>query len=307
MKVNFITKVSLTLCIIILYHTQSKAYKNTSNFTTYTTTKYSKVYVNPILSPPTIVSLSANNAEKGEIITITGSNFIDDSNTKVVVGNIEVVPTSITSNSISFVVPSAPVNTNIKVRCGNLTSNQKNFTVNQYTAGSLSLTYDPTSFSPYTYKIVATPGSGYNNGSQMEVADFDLDGNQDFLIRKGTTPEGLQILFNDGSGSAANYTNALVNFGTYNVFHYNVTDLDNDGDPDIVASGSNNIVYILSNDGSGNFTTQQISLAGTNGHLIEFTDYDLDGDYDIVCTSNIPATNTGNNIVAQIINNNSGT
>lgn len=128
----------------------------------------------------------------------------------------------------------------------------------------------------------------------LEVAfpiflDADNDGDPDALIA-GRIDFGMgftQLYLNDGTGNfdAANNTD----FVTLSTDAVNAADVDNDGDIDLLMSGTTDnlivrtILYL--NDGSGRFTElPSANLQNTFSGKSSITDMDNDGDMDIVIT-----------------------
>jgi hypothetical protein len=146
--------------------------------------------------------------------------------------------------------------------------------------------------------------------SSLKFIDVENDGDLDAIIA-GELPNGNSstvLYINDGAG---NYSvdNASV-FEQIKADDIDIADTDNDGDFDILMSGSsdnfaaNTLLYI--NDGNGQFTalsstSLQQTFAGSN----EIADLDNDGDQDIIIIGsqdgglpnifNIVYENIGNN------------
>ncbi|MEM0991571.1 MAG: T9SS type A sorting domain-containing protein [Bacteroidota bacterium] len=133
--------------------------------------------------------------------------------------------------------------------------------------------------------------------SALAFADVDQDGDQDLLLTgQNIFGEFISRLYtNDGTG---NFTNSTASFlGARNgttVF----SDVDNDGDQDVLIAGWDNDfiprtrLYI--NDGTGNFTVRSdISLANIVLGAAVFFDMDNDGDSDLLLSGS-SATNTNN-------------
>ncbi|WP_462280173.1 MBG domain-containing protein [Salinivirga cyanobacteriivorans] len=124
-------------------------------------------------------------------------------------------------------------------------------------------------------------------GNTVAWGDFDNDSYKDIAISK---PNSSILIYknNNGEGFTLKKT---ISFSTYpqNFSSFEWADYDNDGDIDLLTSGSENgtcKTYIIENDGNANF--QKISipeLSNLSGILnIQWLDYDNDGDFD-VCVS----------------------
>lgn len=142
-------------------------------------------------------------------------------------------------------------------------------------------------------------------------ADVENDGDQDLIV-SGEQENGISAVFlylNDGQGNFSLSQNS--GFEPFNANDVDASDVDNDGDMDVLMSGSTDMFEIRTmlylNNGSGQFselenTGIQNTFAGTNA----FGDLDNDGDQDIVVLGsqaggipniyNIVYENQGNNL-----------
>jgi hypothetical protein len=132
-----------------------------------------------------------------------------------------------------------------------------------------------------------------HNGSCVEAADYDGDGDMDLFIGSRSIPGayGLSprqyILENDGQGRFIDITDArakdLKNIGM--VTGASWLDYDKDGDPDLAVSGEWMKVCLFRND-NGLFTnvTSVAGLDATSGwwYCLESADVDNDGDPDLI-------------------------
>jgi hypothetical protein len=132
-----------------------------------------------------------------------------------------------------------------------------------------------------------------HNGSCVEAADYDGDGDMDLFIGSRSIPGayGLSprqyILENDGQGRFIDITVAraknLKNIGMVTGAAW--LDYDKDGDPDLAVSGEWMKVSLFRND-NGLFTdvTSVAGLDSTSGwwYCLESADVDNDGDPDLI-------------------------
>jgi hypothetical protein len=131
-------------------------------------------------------------------------------------------------------------------------------------------------------------GQGINyNGipiSAPQLADFDGDGDLDMIAYLSGSPYSLILFINDGTG---HFDGGTAIPGTDDAT-YNIGDVDNDGDIDIVcAQLFSNHTYgkIFLNDGHGNFTMMDgsfISGFANSYPLVTVVDIDKDGRNDII-------------------------
>lgn len=123
---------------------------------------------------------------------------------------------------------------------------------------------------------------------QASWADFDLDGDLDFVLTGTESPEGpyasVAMLYrNDGSGSFAPLDVGLTGV------HSGITrwtDFDNDGDSDLLLLGRTSegihSVKLYRNDGGDSFTEISTPFAQLAFGDAAWADYDNDGDFDVV-------------------------
>lgn len=137
--------------------------------------------------------------------------------------------------------------------------------------------------------------------------DYDLDGDRDLMI-SGEDNSGISLTTlyaNDGSGLFTIINNA--NFPGKNTGDIGVADTDNDGDPDIILTGSsgspldNTDFYTNNGDGSFSLNTTNDFPSDLILGNVEFADFDNDGDKDLILTGFINAS--GSQFVGQIFQN----
>jgi len=124
------------------------------------------------------------------------------------------------------------------------------------------------------------------SGGSCAWGDYDNDGDLDILL-SGYNGFGKysKIYRNEGSDTFIEQTSILLT----GVYSSSVAwgDYDNDGDLDIILTGSNGsteISKIYKNEGNNTFTETNISLTGIYDGSVAWGDYDNDGDLDILLT-----------------------
>jgi hypothetical protein len=128
--------------------------------------------------------------------------------------------------------------------------------------------------------------------SSIAFSDIDNDGDEDVLISGYSNGSISELYTNDGLGNFGLVTNTpFTNVGTGGSIAF--SDVDNDGDEDVLISGeygySNGVCYVISelytNDGLGNFSlVTGTPFTGAFDGSIAFSDIDNDGDEDILIT-----------------------
>ena len=119
------------------------------------------------------------------------------------------------------------------------------------------------------------------------VGDYDKDGDLDIFIAGSV--DNNKLLQNDGTGK---FTDVALSAGVSGnsaakVYGAEFTDIDSDGDLDIITTGVNNTTIYL-NDGDGTFSDATTASGVSNavqGRDIAVADIDKDGDNDLVVIS----------------------
>ena len=119
----------------------------------------------------------------------------------------------------------------------------------------------------------------------MAVADFDEDGNLDFVLTQYQT-HNSELYLGDGD---LNFARSILNdVSTYNCVGADSADFDNDGHADFVSVPwyGENEIYINLGDGTGAFATVTLTAYnGTSYWGASTADFDGDGIADLVCTA----------------------
>ena len=160
-------------------------------------------------------------------------------------------------------------------------------------------------------EVIGTPFIGVRNGS-VAFSDIDNDGDEDLLI----TGDTLYSISSNGYARSVFYTNdGLGNFTEmpgipfYGAFAGSIafSDIDNDGDEDLLISGDINAMnnytppfsstslkftQLYTNDGLGNFSSFTAPFNNWNSNGISlldivFSDIDNDGDEDLLLNNNM--------------------
>lgn len=158
--------------------------------------------------------------------------------------------------------------------------------------------------------IQTTPMTDARNGS-LALGDIDGDGDPDLLIlgRDGGTLNTI-LYENDGNGNFTEKTGTSfigLQFG-----HADFADVDNDGDLDLLYTGSNfspeYLALLYLNDGNGNFTLESNTpFQGSSEGEFVFEDIDGDGDLDLLMTGFKQVNFNPEGFVALYTNDGSGT
>ncbi|MBI4847458.1 MAG: PKD domain-containing protein [Nitrospirae bacterium] len=132
---------------------------------------------------------------------------------------------------------------------------------------------------------VSEINTGFGNGREMDVADFDHDGHLDYI--RATYSSGEIRLFRGNGDGTFTLAGVVADPGAD---PYGVTagDFNNDGHPDIIANyGSNGDTYFYAGNGNGTFAAGIAagSLDFNNYGTFDNYDFNRDGNQDIVSSS----------------------
>jgi len=124
----------------------------------------------------------------------------------------------------------------------------------------------------------------FSDAISVAVFDTDNDADEDIVLGVGCCVDSSEVYKNDGTGMFTLFSR----FGSDNaeMSELSLSDVDNDGDIDIIANtgDSEGMVYIYENDGNGNFISSVVVDTIYFGN-VEFGDIDGDNDPDVVVGS----------------------
>jgi PKD repeat protein len=121
----------------------------------------------------------------------------------------------------------------------------------------------------------------------VAIADYDNDGDLDFVMGTNFTGEARFVLFrNDG---ADNFFSYEISGPTFNglgwPYDMAAGDFNHDGNADFLASHDSTTLSVGLGNGKGGFTETRVTLPEGNGRGMDVADFDHDGHLDIVRTT----------------------
>jgi hypothetical protein len=135
--------------------------------------------------------------------------------------------------------------------------------------------------------IISNPNGAY--GDQLLVGDFNNDGNQDLIVVHATTPSTFELWLGNGDGTFNSGTNIKLPIAPNALVGGVVTDVNGDGNLDLVFIDGQNPanVWTLLGNGLGAFTPQTPASVSVNGGVfanVVFADFNHDGILDFVAS-----------------------
>ncbi|OOZ41471.1 hypothetical protein BOW53_03610 [Solemya pervernicosa gill symbiont] len=133
------------------------------------------------------------------------------------------------------------------------------------------------------------PATGTDIGSdtdttwEIALADLNGDGFPDLVA--GNFQERNKLYLNDGSGGFTTGAGTDVGSDLGETYDVTLSDVDEDGDLDLISGDANQIIKLYLNDGSGGFTTGAGTAIGSetdNTTAVEVADINGDGHIDLV-------------------------
>ncbi|MBI1349309.1 hypothetical protein GC163_23825 [bacterium] len=143
--------------------------------------------------------------------------------------------------------------------------------------------------------------------SAVAWGDYDNDGDLDILLVGSSSSGYVSQVYRNDSGTFTDISAGLV--GVKSTGGRNVAwgDYDNDGDLDILLTGSvslGNYTSRIYRNENGSFTDITAGLPGVGSGTVEWGDYDNDGDLDFVITGTLSG---GSSRIVRVYQNSSGT
>ncbi|MGB1308377.1 MAG: T9SS type A sorting domain-containing protein [Oceanihabitans sp.] len=134
-------------------------------------------------------------------------------------------------------------------------------------------------------QIISTNALG---ATAVTVVDLDNDGDLDVISASSNDNKIAWYKNTDGLGSFGNQL--VITTNAIGASAVTATDLDNDGDIDVISASynDNKIAWYKNTDGQGNFGLEQIISSDASGaNSVSFADMDNDGDMDVISSAYI--------------------
>ncbi len=135
--------------------------------------------------------------------------------------------------------------------------------------------------------------SGLSSATALDVGDLDNDGDLDAVSASFLASGVLDVFQNDGTGST--WTTRVVDGGAAWIADIDLTDVDTDGDLDVVAGGSGSVGLSWYENTAGDATLwlKHAVLNANNAYTVDSIDagdLDNDGDIDLVAEDSTNGT-----------------
>lgn len=129
--------------------------------------------------------------------------------------------------------------------------------------------------------LVSKMIDGTRNGYARDMdGDGDLDALYTYYLDDNV--DVFEIRWKENTGAGVFTTEHVIFTGSTDLYYITPTDVDNDGDTDIVTVFNNTNLMLLKNNGTGTFTQQLFTFpVGNLGYLV-VDDVDGDGDMDVI-------------------------
>ena len=146
------------------------------------------------------------------------------------------------------------------------------------------------------------PGTMYG---KFKWADYDNDGDQDFVLTGFENDFVSEIYKNNGDGT---FSNSGINIHKGWLGDVEWGDYNNDGNIDLVVSGTGGdgtqrYCLLYKNNGDGTFTELDPGFPGVSHSALEWADFNLDGNLDLFICGTMTTPGEGNYVGAIYINN----
>lgn len=110
----------------------------------------------------------------------------------------------------------------------------------------------------------------------IRIADFNNDGNDDFIIAHYDVPN-VHVGLGNGSGG---FAVSEVNIQAHNASRISINDFNNDGNADVAIARNSGYVTVGLGDGNGNFVSSVSKISGGASRSVATGDLDGDGNVD---------------------------
>ncbi|MEO9851150.1 MAG: FG-GAP-like repeat-containing protein [Reichenbachiella sp.] len=233
-------------------------------------TSIAEAWTVQVVNPTPTISLFPNSGKEGTVVSIYGRGFSSTiADNSVSFGGVSATVTSASTNKLVVAVPAG-------VSLG----------INEVSVSSNGLNY----FSEPNFTVVSSGTSGVftdyklsdfdlaiSKAISLEVADFDADGDLDFAYDDGAT---LKIATIQDGGIVSTVSVASGRSVTTTTLILEVSDVDKNGYPDIIAGGAR--LGWFKNNGDGTWSTENIIDGSASSTSVIVFDADTDFDEDII-------------------------
>lgn len=245
----------------------------------------SRVYIPAVaLVPPIITGFAPATGPAGSSVTITGHHFDSVAGNNIVyLGAIRAKVTAGNPSSLTVTVPAGATYAPPSVTTSHLLGAAANLPFSLSFPGGGAAPFTGNFFSPRVdlYAGKAPASGGLGSSGSVAMSDLDGDGKPDLAL---TNPysDSIAVFMNTGAKGAAVYA-AKQNFYIAAPNDVAIGDIDGDGRPDLVASGTAGLTVWLNTSTPGKIsfgppTTIAFTASEPGFYLTNLAIGDLDGD-----------------------------
>jgi gliding motility-associated-like protein len=234
---------------------------------------------------PLIQDINKDHGAMGEIVTLRGNSFgSDKTQLDVFFGAAKGSVLTATDHIVEVTIPQGATHDYISLL-------RKDLKLTGYSSPqffiSFSGTTDPVSPSDFSAQtdISTKTGPTTSNLYDLCMCDFNKDGKSD-IVTAHSSLNYISLLKNNSTIGSFSFTRTDLNLSAKTI-HINCGDLDNDGNPDLIATedGSTGRFFYVKGNGDGTFSSLQNIPFNSLIRHVQIADLDADGKPEVILSN----------------------